>query len=292
MKILKRGNIIVLDSNLKEEVDAFEEDKSYQIGDKVLFERYIYKALKAGVLSLPNADESAWEKVSVSNEYACFDYYLNTISKAQNELELTFKCLGARGIYLHGLKAKYLKIELLAQENGEVIESKEFALWNSNTRTWSEYFFADYSINDRAYNVFYECKTLSRARIFRIKAWGLNEIELGSIICGNIKELALTLYDKNSISMIDFSKVVSDEEGNTQLVKGNYKRTNAFEMLVDDKELDYVAFELAALRGEACVFIISDYFESLINFAFLKNHEILLSKAGKSIISVEIEGLI
>ena len=131
-----------------------------------------------------------------------------------------------------------------------------------------------------------------RTRVFRVRAWGLDEIELGSIICGQLKELATTLYNKNSISMIDYSKVTTDEDGNTQLVQGNYKRTNAFEVLVDDKDLDYVAHELAQLRGQACVFVISDYFECLVNFAFLKNHEILLSKPPKSVISIEIEGLV
>lgn len=291
MKILKRNDVVIIDSNLKEEIAEYDETKTYNKDEQVLFERYIYKALKQSVGVSPSSDVSAWQKEKVSNEYACFDYYLNTISKASNELDLTFRCFGARGIYLHGLRAKYLKIECLDMQNA-VLESKEFALWNSNTKSWGEYFFNDYSANDRAYNVFYECKTLSRGIIFRIRAWGLTQIELASIICGNIKELAMTLYDKNSISMIDFSKVNTDEEGNTQLVKGNYKRTNSFEMLVEDKELDYVAYELAQLRGEACVFIISDYYESLINFAFLKNHEILLSKPNKSIISVEIEGLV
>lgn len=145
---------------------------------------------------------------------------------------------------------------------------------------------------DKAYDVFYECKSLSRSRIFRVRASGLDRVEIGSIIAGVAKSLATTLYAKNSISMIDFSKVSTDEEGNTQLEKGNFKRTNAFELLVDENELDFVMSELANLRGEACVFIIADNFECLMNFAFLKNHELLLSKRGKSVISVEIEGLV
>ena len=84
----------------------------------------------------------------------------------------------------------------------------------------------------------------------------------------------------------------ANEDGNTALVKGNFKRTNAFELLVDENELDFVMSELTNLRGEACVFIIADNFECLMNFAFLKNHEILLSKPPKSVVSIEIEGLV
>ena len=174
----------------------------------------------------------------------------------------------------------------------EILESVEYNFFGNSVVSWSEYFFGSWQNDTRARNVYYECKTLSRSTCFRVRAWGLDKIELGSIICGELKNLALTLYDKNSISMIDFSKVTTDEDGNTQLVRGNFKRTNAFEMLVDDKDLDFVAYELAQLRGEACVFVISDYYECLVNFAFLKNHEILLSKPPKSIISIEIEGLV
>lgn len=291
MKILKRGEILIIDSNLNEDTAAFDENTTYKQDDECVFEKYIYKALSE-VKGIKPSDESKWQKVSVSNEWACFDYFLNTISKSKKELDITLKCVGAKAIYLHGLKAKFARIELLDALSGAVMESKDFNLWDTQIHSWSEYFFGDLADKDRGYNVYYECVSVSCARIFRVRAWGRDEIECGSIICGQLKELALTLYNKNSISMIDFSKVTTDEEGNTQLTKGNFKRTNAFEVLVEDKDLDSVVYELSQIRGEACVFVISDYYECLINFAFLKNHEILLSKPPKSIISIEIEGLV
>lgn len=199
--------------------------------------------------------------------------------------------LGANAIYLNAVRAKRLIIECL-DERGNLLESFEREFFEDKVSSWSEYFFGDWVEKIKAHDVFYECKILSRSCIFRVRASGLDRVEIGSIIAGSIKELATTLYAKNSISMIDFSKVSTDEEGNTALVKGNFKRTNAFELLVDENELDFVMSELANLRGEACVFIIADNFECLMNFAFLKNHELLLSKRGKSIISVEIEGLV
>lgn len=132
----------------------------------------------------------------------------------------------------------------------------------------------------------------SRNISFRIKAYGTPLVRIGSIICGDLRDLATTLYDNNSISMLDFSKIQTDEDGNTQLTKGNFKRTNAFNIIVQDSDLDRVSYELTELRGEAVVFVIANNYEALINFAFLKNHEILLSKVGRSIVSIEIEGLI
>lgn len=291
MKVLKRSEILIIDSNLEKGASEWKESKAYAENDECEFEKFIYKALKASTGIKPNADDKSWQKLRVSNEWACFDYYLNTISSAQGEIDLTFKAMSANAIYLNGVRAKRLIIECL-DTSGAVIESFEKGLFNESVSSWSEYFFGDWVEKDKAYDVFYECKSLSRSRIFRVRASGLDRVEIGSIIAGVAKSLATTLYAKNSISMIDFSKVSTDEEGNTQLEKGNFKRTNAFELLVDENELDFVMSELTNLRGEACVFIIADNFECLMNFAFLKNHELLLSKRGKSVISVEIEGLV
>lgn len=291
MRVLKRASVLIINSNLKANEPSFDIEKKYSANDECEFEKYIYKALKESTGIKPSEDLSSWQKLRVSNEWACFDYYLNTISSAKDEIDISFKCVGANAIYLNGVRAKRLIIECL-DEMGKILESFERELFEDKVSSWSEYFFGDWVEKIKAHDVFYECKILSRSRIFRVRASGLDRVEIGSIIAGSIKELATTLYAKNSISMIDFSKVSTDEEGNTALVKGNFKRTNAFELLVDENELDFVMSELANLRGEACVFIIADNFECLMNFAFLKNHELLLSKRGKSIISVEIEGLV
>ena len=283
MKVLKRSEFLIIDSNLEKGASEWKESKAYAENDECEFEKFIYKALKASTNIKPNTDDKSWQKLRVSNEWACFDYYLNTISSAQGEINLTFKAMSANAIYLNGVRAKRLIIECL-DTSGAVIERFEKGLFDESVSSWSEYFFGDWVEKDKAYDVFYECKSLSRSRIFRVRASGLDRVEIGSIIAGVAKSLATTLYAKNSISMIDFSKVSTDEEGNT--------RTNAFELLVDENELDFVMSELANLRGEACVFIIADNFECLMNFAFLKNHELLLSKRGKSVISVEIEGLV
>lgn len=259
MKVLKRNDILIIDSNLKEEIPKWSEKASYEKDDEVLFDKYIYKALSQNV-GTKTSDETKWEKMRVSNEWACFDYYLNTVSKAQSRFDLSFHCSHVQAIYIHGLKTRYLKIEVLDANTGEVLEDVEYDFLEVGVRSWLEYFFGAWQKDIRARNIYYELKILARSYVIRIRAWGVDEIECGSIICGELKHLALSLYDKNSISMIDFSKVMTDEDGNTQLTRGNFKRTNAFEMLVEDEDLDYVAYELTQLRGEACVFVISDYY--------------------------------
>lgn len=290
MKVLTRGDITIIESNLTESAPAFVLGAEYREGDKVHSDKYIYVALSDNVRK-PLDDVLSWKKIGSSNEWACFDYYLNTQSEAKEEISLTFSCFGAKALYIAGLEAKFLKIEVLDARNAKVIEERNYKLYGQTIRSWSEYFFGNWGRKYK-HNIYYERTTFTRNVIFRVRAWGIENIKIGSIICGDLLDLALTLYADNSVSMLDFSKVQSDEEGRTQLTKGHFKRTNAFNVLVPDSEMDSVSYELAELRGTAVVFIIANNYEALINFGFLKNHEIVFSKVGQSIVSIEIEGLI
>lgn len=290
MKILQRDEIVIIDSNLHDDTPLFDISKQYKQGDVVRDSKSKYKA-KTDVNN-QNLDNAAyWEWIGTSNEWALFDFYLNTAATNKESIEVSFSCHGAMGIYIYGIRAKILDIEVLDTRIGEIIEKQTYRLYGNAIASWSEYFFGDW-IDKQKSSIYYERKTYTRFVTFRIKAYGLEDIEIGSIICGKLTDIAMTLYAKNSISMLDFSKIESDERGLTQLTKGNFKRTNSFEVLVEDKDMDRVSYFLKELRGEPVVFVIANYFENLVNFGFLKNHEILLEKVGRSIISIEIEGLI
>lgn len=290
MKVLKRGDVVIIDSNLRESAPIFESDTQYYKDDKVLFGKYIYQALSDNIDKEPS-DILVWKRLHSSNEWACFDYYLNTSSVAENEIDMTFSCFGAKGIYLSNIEAKFLKLEVIDVAKAKVIETREYKLYGGNIRSWSEYFYGNWGKKNR-HNIYYERTTFTRNISFRVRAWGGNQVKIGSIICGDLLDMAITLYADNSVSMLDFSKVITDENGNTSLTQGNFKRTNAFNVLVSDEIMDSVSYELAELRGQAVVFVIANNYECLINFGFLKNHEIVFSKVGQSIVSIEIEGLI
>ena len=290
MKILERARLNIISSNLKENTAPFESKKGYKKGERVLFERYIYEALQ-DTDETPDPLKGFWKRAGVSNEFAPFDFYLNTAGVVENSLELVVQAFGARALFLGNLKAKHLKIEVLDTRTAKVLEAKEYRLFGHSITSWSNYFFGKAREKTR-HNVYYECSTLARELTFKIRAWGLAHIELGMFYAGGLQELGTTLYDKNSLSILDFSRVKTDESGITELQKGAFKRTHSFNLLAQEGELDLIAHALAEARGEARVFVVSDYFESFIIFGFLKHHEILLSKPTRSIVSVEIEGLI
>ncbi|WP_300899919.1 hypothetical protein, partial [uncultured Helicobacter sp.] len=261
MKVLTRSEVVIIDSNLLESTPTFELGREYHKDDKVHSDKYVYVALSDNV-NKPLTDVLSWKKVGTSNQWACFDYYLNTSCIAEDELDISFSCFGAKGIYISNIEAKFLSIEVIDVRNAQVIEERTYKLYGQNISSWSEYFFGNWGKKYR-HHIYYERNTFTRNIIFRVRAWGIRDIKIGSIICGDLIELGISLYADNSISMLDFSKVLTDEEGNTSLTKGNFKRTNAFNVLVSDDEMDKVSYELAELRGQAVVFIIANNYECL-----------------------------
>ena len=139
MKILTRGDITLIESNLIESSTRFNLGEAYTKGDKVNDGKCIYQSLSDNV-DKPLDDKSVWERVGSTNEWACFDYYLNTQSEAKERISLTFGCFGAKALYISGLEAKYLSIEVIDSYTEEVIESKEYKLYAQNIASWSEYF--------------------------------------------------------------------------------------------------------------------------------------------------------
>lgn len=77
MKVLTRSEVVIIDSNLLESTPTFELGREYHKDDKVHSDKYVYVALSDNV-NKPLTDVLSWKKVGTSNQWACFDYYLNT----------------------------------------------------------------------------------------------------------------------------------------------------------------------------------------------------------------------
>lgn len=171
----------------------------------------------------------------------------------------------------------------------ELIEEKDFNLISRNTQTWREYFYGEF-VHQK--DLYYERTTLTKSVSFTLILENTGGVaEIGSIFCGKEVEFGASLY-AGSISASDFSKIITDEEGYTSLKKGHYKKLNEFSVLIENEKLDHLVHKLIALRGEPVVFVIANTYESLINFAVLKSWEIPLELTHKSIVNLEIEGLI
>ncbi|PAF51278.1 hypothetical protein [Helicobacter sp. 13S00477-4] len=293
MKILRRSDIIIISSNLSDDTPLYEQGKTYVKGEIIQNNHTRYKSMLDNNTE-PLDKEAYWQNLGASNDYAAFDFFVNTQARREQNIELVITAEETKALYLANLWGERLKIEVINTKNTkeiEILESVEYQLYGGDIFDWREYFFGNWS-NRRQKDIYFERSTAHRAVSFKITLNAANDIaKIGHIVCGNVEELGISLY-KNTISAIDFSKIQTDEEGNTSLMKGNYKKTNSFDVAIPISSMDLCINAFIELRGEPCVFVITQNYKSLINFGILKKWEVLLEKRNMAIASLELEGLV
>ncbi|ANV98552.1 hypothetical protein BBW65_06980 [Helicobacter enhydrae] len=287
MKVLVKNETIIINSNLEESAPLWTQESGYKKGDVVVGEDHLlYEALN-DVSGVALKDSLSWKCLGSDNTRACFDFFLNTTSKREESLKISFS--GGGGLYLGNIRAKSARVEVYNSRSQELIEQKDFKLIYRNTKSWKEYFFGEFIFTKHLY---YPRSTLTKSVAFTLTLENAGSIaEIGSIFCGNEVEFGTSLY-AGSISASDFSKIETDEDGYTSITKGHYKKLNEFSVLIENERLDHLVNKLIGIRGEPAVFIIANTYESLINFAVLKSWEVPLELKSKSIVNLEIEGLI
>ncbi|PAF49618.1 hypothetical protein BKH41_02845 [Helicobacter sp. 12S02232-10] len=290
MKIIKRSDIVIISSNLTDDTPTYNKDNTYKKDDVIQNNHVRYKSL------LDNNQESLdkeayWENLGATNDYAAFDFFLNTQSQKEEKIEIVLSAKENNALYLANLWGERIKVEVIEIKSARVLEDKEWLLFGEEITDWREYFFGDWQERRRK-DVYFERSTLGRDAAYRITLFASNDTaKIGHIVCSKARELGISLY-KNSLSAIDFSKIETDEQGNTSLTKGNYKKTNSFDVAIPNNQLDFCVNAFIELRGEPCVFVITQAYKSLINYAILKKWEVLLEKRNMAIASLELEGLV
>lgn len=282
MRIINRNEIVILENNL---IDTEEQwtQQSYEKNSKVIHNHIIYQTKERTSEAPP---KPPWSRIGTANSYAAFDTFLNTKSTHENRIHIKFSSFGTNAIFLGGLKAQHLTINIYNTHNNELIENTNATLIKDKLN-WQDYFFSEFIYRK---TFLYIRKTLTRFITTEIIITG-KDIEISSIIAGAILTIGDSLVTSNKITSLDFSKINTDEYGLTAIEKRGAKQNNIIDVIARFDNLDYITNALEKIRANFCVFIISDACDSLVNFGFLKNYEISTLSTQMLNINLEIEGV-
>lgn len=306
MEILRRSKTVILDTNIRGLNPVYNPVKPVLKDALVDFGKNTYKALKdipandkaPDPIDKDLKDSEKFTLMGADNVYACFDVFLNTRSVSDEDKSLRYRLSSSdffTGIYLGELDSKEVRIKIYDARTNALLESEKYSLYTNKLMSWSEYFFNTFAKNPTLSNIFYRRTTMTRSVVVEIEASGYKHNSIGQLFIGNANVIPLTLYSGNTIGMLDFSKVKTNEKsGATMLEVGNMKKQNSFKLLVELAYLNKAYELLANIRATPCVFVIASdsRYQPLVVFGFLKNYEILLEKIGASVIDIQVEGLI
>ncbi|WP_029689423.1 hypothetical protein [Thermoanaerobacter sp. A7A] len=310
MKVIKLKDINLIYSNIPEtEYNEWSSTTTYSIGDRVIVSyesdgttertpHEIYESLTvSNTGNYPPDNLDKWLLVSATNRWKMFDNYVNTQTENADTIEvvvdfsqcdsfalLNVDCLSVDWYLYNG---NWTDSETLV-DNGRI--SLSHPIYN-----WYDYFYGWIKLRTNMYKDNMVMYNTSQLRLVLNKPGGT--AKCGIMRFGKSSQIGLTQYGV-SISIIDYSKKITDEFGNTYLKQGNYAKKVDCDAWISNDNIDYVYKSLAELRSVPAIYNINNSslqkydFNSLIVYGFFNNFYINIPGPSYSQCTLEIEGLI
>ena len=298
MKVIEPQAIRLLSSSVPEnDAPAWSAGTAYQIGDSVIHEHKVYKAVTASTGKPPdqNAEgaDAAWRLMGPTNRYAMLDQYVSTQTVAPADAEtLTFTVSFNRCTAFALLNFKATSIRAVVRDgDGLVMYDRTVNTLKDVDGYWEYYFRPLERIVDQAVTNI----SVSPVATLEVTLTQKGGPALGHVVAGQTWLIGMTQYN-TKCSIRDYSRKDTDEFGNTRLVKrANAKRTS-LPLYLHPSRLDTVREILARLHGLPALWLGDDNegigsYQSLTVWGWLEDWNAVFAGPNKIDMSVDIQGL-
>ncbi|MGE4536551.1 MAG: hypothetical protein AB7D37_05690 [Desulfovibrio sp.] len=297
MKIVIPRDITLISTNVAEnDAQEWDGDTTYAAGVTVMVtaDHRIYKSLRETTGENPAdhlvGSDSAWSDKGATNAYKMLDEYINTTTSAEELLDVTISVARCDAVGLFGCRGKTLTIDVIS--GGTIIYTRTWTLLKK-VYTYTEYFFSD-PVFVRDVFTAIPIRGASTMRI-RIDAGAGGTAQCGIVVTGMSAYLGETQWDVTP-SRVSYSKIITDDYGNTSLSKGRLAKYLKFKARINTKEIDYIQKRLDDIDGIACIFVAYSETgyqpEALLVYGYAKEVEPNLPNSELSTVQFEVEGLV
>lgn len=290
-------------SEFWQEVSAtdWNEKLFYGVNDVTKFNNNLYKCIVQITNESPSTDTThwkntsnkipstsdSWKRIATLNRFKMFDQFLSTSTIINGNIEFMISASGADSIYLGNIYADSIQIDVIDNNTGLTIETYEDNFFNPLS-DWQEYFYGEW-ITQRKSSVLYERKTLTTNITFDVKLIG-NVCSCGIFMVGKSHFIGNTQWEITDESL-DYSTTVTDTDtGETYLSQGNEAPLLQIDLFINTSAYDAVKKKLKDARGIPVLFY--DTIETTRVYGFIQKRSTILSGPVKTIITLNIQGLI
>lgn len=248
----------------------------YAIGNKSRFNTRIYESLTAANTgNTPDTSPTHWLDTGADNVFAMFDRLATKTSS-----------MAAGGPHFVGFVTPSA-VDAVALMNS-ASTYMDVAINNLAGTIGTNY------SNTRKANQVFDGYTAGTVVSVLIDNAGGGTTVIGELVAGVMKTIGETKLGLG-VGIIDYSKKVTDEFGNTTFSVGAYSKRMSPQVLLRKADFNNVFATLVALRASPSVWIASDdpdYSEAAISYAFFRDFQMLIEYANHCLCNLEIEGLI
>uniref|UniRef100_I2Q2M7 Uncharacterized protein n=1 Tax=Desulfovibrio sp. U5L TaxID=596152 RepID=I2Q2M7_9BACT len=200
-------------------------------------------------------DEDFWVQVGSTNYWGMFDPYTDTQTVGVPVdggflISAEINASKRNAVSLFNLAGDY--VELTVLRSGSVLWSKTVPIIERSSKTYSDYFFGR---NIKIRTSFFAQFPVYFSTTLKVKIFGSSVSKCGKLSPGYLKNVATTLNGVN-LSIVDYSKVNTNEFGVTSISKGKTKKKQSIPMVIDTVQIsDYYRFFEQQIPSTPCTFI-------------------------------------
>ena len=230
-----------------------------------------------------------WFDLGPCNKCAMFDSLISTQTTAASPLVVEIQPGDVvSNLALINLVGTSVKVEMIVggveiYESTQSLQGAEIADW------WDYYFLQDEQITQAIFN---DLPAYYNPTI-RITLTGPGSVAIGHTVFGPRVELGSLSLGASS-GIIDYSRKVTDEFGDTEFVQRAFADEFSGQLLVGNGQLNSLKRTLRDLRATPALWVGIDddnYRELLVVFGWYRSHRIAINYPDHSLVDLEIEGL-
>lgn len=266
---------------------------TYSLGQVVSYGFSVYTSLQNTNLNQNPATATAyWVRTGPTNKTAMLDSQVSTASTSSSSIIFVLRVNSTDTVSLLNLLGAKAEVSLLDYETKTNLFHSTVNLQGGSVTSWWDYF--EYNETYDKTQVLFLNLPSSGDAIISVKIAGSGSVKIGSFINGLIEDLGMTQYGVTT-GIIDYSRKVTDEFGNTSFVVRNFSKRMSAKISLTNPNVNRVQRLLYNLRATPALWIGTTdvtFEEPLVVFGFYKDFSTEIAYPSHSLCNLEIEGLI
>ena len=277
MQIVKPDKVNIVDTNVPADSTAnWDSGTSYNEGDVVQYNNYIYTALTSTTGDEPDKNPLIWNKDRPTNQWAAFDGFTDTATTLNDDIYYKFNVSDVDKIGFFGLYGKSVEVKLTNNTNGDIVFDKIINLETYNVSDWYEW---TYNTPIYRKDLVVTIPTLIYDATLEVTITKIDKAEVAHIVYGRTSQIGVSLVSPKNplVSRRMFIKKERSPDGRLYVKPGvRYKRMHV-PVMIETKAVDSVLQTLDEINGIPALFIGDDRedgFESLLVYGIFKDLDI------------------
>lgn len=290
MRYVKQKLTDYTSTTIVESVPLWNSATSYNVGDEVLFDKYIWKnSLVSNINNVPSTSSNYWVRWSSSNKYALLDLNSTSYTQGASNASLEFPLGIIDTLVLGYVTAKSVTIQNI-NDAGDILYTQTYIQSvNDYVFDYYDYIYADYSLAfDRS--MFFDIYRIgTKVRVsFEVDTVNVGKFAIGYMVVGSYQDMGKT-KDDVKIGFKSYSLKATDDFGTTLITKRSAQDYIDFETTIQSSLMTDLRRKIKSNKDETMAFIVDEkkesIYENIITLAVAQDMNIVASNSDITILT-------